>query len=363
MTLEMGLWRTNGKNLERLDSGGIDNESQLEDYIEADATLLGQQLLMLGRQVKTAHGGIIDLLAVDSEGVIHTIELKRDRTPRDVVAQALDYASWVATLGREDIVAIFETSRPGLAFDTAFVNAFGGDAPDELNAGQIITIVAASVDPSTERIVAFLNETFGVPINVVFFRHFTDGNASYLARTWLIPQEVASAAKPAGRSSRTRETWNGIDWYAAFGTEPQGRSWQDATRFGFVSAGGGEWYSRSLRNVPIGARIWVCIPKTGYVGVGTVTHTAVPFEDAVVVKDGVQTQLASLPLTGSYEHVAIEGQDTREWVLTVEWIHAVDASNAFWLAGMFANQNSACKLRHRFTLESVQEAFGVNDAL
>jgi hypothetical protein len=29
------------------------------------------------------------------EGRIHVIELKRDRTPREVVAQILDYGSWV----------------------------------------------------------------------------------------------------------------------------------------------------------------------------------------------------------------------------------------------------------------------------
>jgi RecB family endonuclease NucS len=41
------------------------------------------------------------VLGLDSEGVLHILELKRDRTPRDVVAQALDYASWVQELGNE----------------------------------------------------------------------------------------------------------------------------------------------------------------------------------------------------------------------------------------------------------------------
>jgi hypothetical protein len=34
------------------------------------------------------------VLGVDVEGRIHVIELKRDRTPREVVAQILDYGSW-----------------------------------------------------------------------------------------------------------------------------------------------------------------------------------------------------------------------------------------------------------------------------
>jgi hypothetical protein len=33
-------------------------------------------------------------------------------------------------------------------------------------------------------------------------------------------------------------------------------------------------------------------------------------------------------------------------------------SEAVWTAGMFANQNSACKLRDQFTLDTLHEAFG-----
>ncbi len=62
-----------------------------------------QDLLIIGRQVRTAHRGIIDLLAVDFFGTVHIIELKRDETPREVVAQALDYASWVVGLESEDL--------------------------------------------------------------------------------------------------------------------------------------------------------------------------------------------------------------------------------------------------------------------
>ncbi len=38
------------------------------------------------------------MLAMDEEGNIHIIELKKERTPREVVAQTLDYASWVQNL-------------------------------------------------------------------------------------------------------------------------------------------------------------------------------------------------------------------------------------------------------------------------
>ena len=47
-------------------------------------------MLLVGRQVPTDFGNYIDLLAVDDEGALHILEFKRDKTPRDVVAQLLD---------------------------------------------------------------------------------------------------------------------------------------------------------------------------------------------------------------------------------------------------------------------------------
>lgn len=38
--------------------------------------------------------------------------------------------------------------------------------------------------------------------------------------------------------------------------EPGGRSWEDAEAYGFVSAGGGDWFSRTLRSLPVGARVF-----------------------------------------------------------------------------------------------------------
>lgn len=362
MAVEMGLWRADGGRISRIVPTSIGLESQLQTYIESDPSMLGETLLIVGRQVPTAFGGFIDLLALDETAAVHVIELKRDKTPRDVTAQALDYGSWVAGLGRTQIQAIFEAYKPGDALEEAFAECFNETLPEEVNSTQTFTIVAASVDTATERIVRFLNEAFAVPINVVFFRHFEDNGAKYLARTWLVDSEGQQAPGIASRrQTKTREAWNGSDWYVAFGEDNGTRQWMDGQRYGFVSGGGGAWFSRTLKNLPIGARVFVHIPKAGYVGVGTVIGEARRFDEALVDIDGVETPLQSLSLVGTYRHDGDDEDDSAEWVVPVKWTKAVPREQAVWKNGMFANQNTATKLRQQFTIGQVTDEFGLDD--
>lgn len=337
----------------------LPSEATLEDYLERDPSLLGERLLVVGRQVRTPHGKYIDLIAMDDEGNLHVLELKRDRTPRDVVAQTLDYGSWVSSLDRDTVI---DLANEHLAepFETAFEKVFGGPAPDELNAALQLTVVATDIDPSSERIITYLRE-FSVPINVVFFSYFEDDDRRYLARSWLASDEEhgAGGSTVGLRKGGKRAEWNGLDWFVSFGHDDDGRSWDDGRRYGFVSAGGGSWYSRSLRAVPVGARVNVHVPGTGYVAVGTTQGEAQRFDEAHVRVHGDWVRLASQELRGSYDNSRTEAtdEDLAEYVIPVDWTVAVPLSEAFWVRGMFANQNSACKLRQEFTLQNLGEHF------
>jgi hypothetical protein len=48
-----------------------------------------------------------------------------------------------------------------------------------------------------------------------------------------------------------------------------------------------------------------------------------------------------------------------EYVVLVEWEATVPVRGAIWSTGMFANQNSACKLSKQFTIDTVVAALGV----
>lgn len=345
MPLNIGVWRVDGQ-VRSLASSGMPSEERLEDLIEADPSVLGEPLLLIGRQITTAHGKRLDLLGLDGDGALHILELKKDRTPRDVIAQALDYGSWAQTLTHDDVVDIFRHYRPDKPIEVAFDEAFGSALPEELNSGHFLTIVAAEIDPESQRIVEYL-ASFDLPVNVVFFRYFQDEDREYVARTWLIDQSPDAGSSVRGRR-KNQETWNGRDWYISFGTEPGGRSWEDARQYGFVSAGGGDWYTNSLKVVPPGARIWTCIPKVGYVGTGITTGEARPIGES---------HLAQQHLDGDYSHE--NGLD--EWIIPVSWEKTLPQSEAYWEKGMFANQNSACRLRNQFTLDRLYPEFGVNN--
>src|SRR5689334_16545503 len=108
MPLEMRLWRIEEDRPRPVVATGIGEEQRLESIIAADVEILGLgALMLLDRQVVTDYGGRIDLLALDEAGTLFVIELKRNRTPREVVAQTLDYAAWVRGLGAEHLARLF----------------------------------------------------------------------------------------------------------------------------------------------------------------------------------------------------------------------------------------------------------------
>src|SRR3546814_13419691 len=60
--------------------------------------ILSGEWMLIGSQKHTGFGDRIDLLAIAPDASLVQIERKRDPTPREVVAQALDYAAWVEQL-------------------------------------------------------------------------------------------------------------------------------------------------------------------------------------------------------------------------------------------------------------------------
>ncbi len=345
MTIQQGIWKI-GDQPQKLIAKKLENELQLEDQIFKDISILHQDWMLIGRQVFTGFGKYIDLLAIDASGSVMIIELKRDKTPRDVVAQTLDYASWVVDLSETELIEIYSTfvkqyDLPDQSLDKAFSNKFGGSIEGiELNSSHQMFIVASELDLSTERIIRYLNDHAGIGINAVFFHAFEDQNNLYLSRAWMIdPTDTQEKAVSVGEKS----DWN-KEFYVSFG-HGERRNWGDAVKYGFISAGNGPWYSRTLNMLKPGDRIWVNIPGTGYVGMGYVTGEMVSLDDLKLSTGESVDVLKTSDSQVNYQQFEYESEDETEYFVSVDWKHTETVTSAFSELGLFGNQNTVCKPR------------------
>ena len=73
MSVKFGLWRVDGGKVQAVAPAILAAEERLEDLVEQRIDILGiGDLLIIGRQIITAFGKRIDLLAIDGQGEIST---------------------------------------------------------------------------------------------------------------------------------------------------------------------------------------------------------------------------------------------------------------------------------------------------
>lgn len=333
------------------------SEQLLENMILNSPGILSDEWMLIGKQEKTSSGGRIDLLAIDPDGYLVLVELKRDRTPRDVVAQTLDYAAWVQGLQPNEIGAIYERFKPGSTLYADFLARFGRVLnDDELNQSHQLVIVATELDASSERIVEYLSKR-DIPINVLCFQIFQMGEQQLLSRSWLL-DPVQTQVNAVSASEEHSEPWNG-EFYCSFG-DSTSRSWEDAREFGFISGGGGAWYSRTLQLLSPGDRVWVNIPQQGYVGVGRVRGKSTPANEFTVTVNGEERPVLEVAKRANYHAEFVDDPERCDYFVSIEWLDTVPVSQAVRETGMFGNQNTICRPRTqkwRWTVERLRERF------
>lgn len=200
MTLETKLWKIEDERPKRLESSALDLERRLEDWLCDDIGLLNDEFLLVGRQVPL-QGGEMDLLAIDEDANLVVVELKRDKTPRDVVAQILDYASCVQNFDLAEIVdCVPGVSQSGL--ESSFKKKFGREMPESVNGRHRMFIVGSSLDSRTQRIVEYLSETHNLDINAATFKYFKTEQGEFVARSMLLDEnDVVRRVKPKRKAN------------------------------------------------------------------------------------------------------------------------------------------------------------------
>lgn len=196
------LWKIKNKSLFEIDKPKLDLEKRLEDWIASDISIISPNLLVIGRQVETSYGGYIDLLCMDENGDLVIVELKRDKSPREITAQVLDYASWVTSLTVDQVQKI--ANKYDLSLDEVYEAKFNQELPETINQEHRMLIVGSEIDSSSQRIINYLSETYGVAINAITFNYFKYVDCEYLARTFLIEPSRAEMAQISRSGKRRR---------------------------------------------------------------------------------------------------------------------------------------------------------------
>lgn len=211
----MEVYRVDSDNLSRIEEQELSSEEALEnDLIRSDgAQIGGVEVLYIDRQSSPGEGGIFDIVGIDEQGDIVIIELKRGRSPRDIVAQALEYA---ASIRNEDYGQLASRYRDFVEDDDASLTAKHtgfferGDDPlskREYNTDQRLLLVGSDFSDLSLDMADFLRE-HGVDVICVTYSSFaTEGGDLQLLTTEGIRRPLSDEpASVSGGGSSSRKS-------------------------------------------------------------------------------------------------------------------------------------------------------------
>lgn len=316
----------------------------------------------------------IDLLGIDRDANLVVIELKRGDTGVHMELQAVRYAAMVSTMTFEQAVETFARHLKAEADADArgrLLEFLGWSEPNDDDFAQDVKIVLLSEDYSRELTssILWLN---GKGLEITCFRMAAYRLEGKLLVDFqqIIPLKEAEEYQVKLRNKQlvehtarlARVPWNG-EFYANFGDTIY-RSWEDACKYGFISAGGGEWFTRTLKLLVPGSRVWVNCPGSGYVGVGIVMGEPVVAKEFMV--DTNQGRRPYLEVGKMSQELLANASDPEkaERFVSIKWITTVPEAAAIREAGLFGNQNSVAKpttASWPTTVARLKGAFGVSD--
>jgi len=181
------VWKVQQDVLREITPGGLDLEERIHKWIEYDLSIVLPNSILIGSKVKTDHGKELDLLAIDENGDLIILELKRGLTSREITTQVLDFASWAATLTINDLNEILLKRGETRSIIELISEKYGNDEEPNINENQKIYIVASEVDAITERICKYLADN-GVKLNVVTFNYYKNGESELIAKNILVSE-------------------------------------------------------------------------------------------------------------------------------------------------------------------------------
>lgn len=189
-------------------------EESLEGWVVSNPLVLGEPLLVVGRQVFIPDTkDRLDILAIDPQGNAVVIELKRGRLSNPVDIQALRYASYISKWKFEDFEnharnfynKTGDTDFNFNAMYESFCTESGVDEIPTLNQDQRMIIVGSSVKDKLGTVALWLRE-HSIDITVIEVQIYKESGSILLQPTTIVPFQV----KRFGNTGRIRP--DGVPW-------------------------------------------------------------------------------------------------------------------------------------------------------
>ncbi len=167
---------------------GVKERFDIEEWIEKSPGILGEELLIIARELPLPSGIRLDLLAIDKKANLIIIELKRDGSGSDVGWQAIKYASYCSNFLSDDIFSYYAQYLQSDINDAQLkIEEFIEAELDSLNQSQRIILVAKDFHSDVVSAILWLRD-YEIEIKCVRLRPYVDEDGDlFLTPDVIIP--------------------------------------------------------------------------------------------------------------------------------------------------------------------------------
>jgi hypothetical protein len=241
-------------------------ERDVEDWVAERPEILGEPLLVIGRQVPLDEGkDRIDLLALDKSANLVVIELKRDMVGGDADVQALRYAAQVSQWAHEDVrrtaEGYWKTRKEARGTFAQEVESFC-DEGYQVNSDQRVILAGRDLKPRLGTMALWLRK-HALNVCVVAIGVLKDGDRLYLKPQVMIPVPSEDKLRTAVSIGSTDKPWlvDGQQWHLEQHCSARGRKVVEAlvelVGSAVPEADGPNWNQKQYVSWKAGTKNWI----------------------------------------------------------------------------------------------------------
>ena len=196
MKILLGIYLIDEEKVTEYLQKPVRKEKEIEKFIEDHPKVLDKDLFIIGSQVITDTGVIVDLMGLDKGGGVAIIEIKKGIPNRETVSQILEYAVWAEELQYEKLNEI-ATTKYHVGFQNLhekYVKDFNVK-PDSFNQDQRLYIVAEKIDDKTENVCRYLQQR-GIDIRCIEMNFYEKDNRKLVETRTIVGAEGADSEPP-----------------------------------------------------------------------------------------------------------------------------------------------------------------------